>query len=161
MKWLRRIFGRGAAAPRPSHPRINEDWRPGDLAEHIGEGGCWTNFKGQLCDGPDTGDLNIVTSVAAAKFHSGKIGWSLTFKAWGTVRYDSDSFRKITPRADEIERAEPAFVRLVKRARILQRLHELHGHDLVCWCPQTSRWCHADTYLAMAPEYAELERLAA
>jgi len=48
-----------------------------------------------------------------------------------------------------------------KREMILTRLHELHGHDLVCWCPQSSLWCHANTLIAMAPQYAEYERLAA
>lgn len=50
---------------------------------------------------------------------------------------------------------------LRKRERILARLHELAGHDLACWCPLTSEWCHADTYLVMAADFAELERLAA
>lgn len=48
-----------------------------------------------------------------------------------------------------------------KRAAILARLHALAGHDLACWCPLTSEWCHAETYLALAPLHAELERLAA
>ena len=42
-----------------------------------------------------------------------------------------------------------------KRERILLQLHTLAGHDLACWCPLTSEWCHADTYLALAPIYAE------
>lgn len=48
-----------------------------------------------------------------------------------------------------------------RRAATLQRLHELAGRDLACWCPATSQWCHADTLLRMAPRFAELERLAA
>lgn len=47
------------------------------------------------------------------------------------------------------------------RCRVLTRLHELAGHDLACWCPATSQWCHAATLLRMAPAFAELERLAA
>lgn len=47
------------------------------------------------------------------------------------------------------------------RERILIKMHELEGKDLACWCPLTSEWCHADTYLHLAPEFAELERLAA
>lgn len=47
------------------------------------------------------------------------------------------------------------------RERVLTNLHRLDGLDLACWCPQNSGWCHADTLIAMAPEYAELERLAA
>jgi hypothetical protein len=37
-----------------------------------------------------------------------------------------------------------------RRDRILDRVHELAGLDLQCWCPASSRWCHADTLLAMA-----------
>ena len=48
-----------------------------------------------------------------------------------------------------------------KRSAILTRLHELAGCNLACWCPLNSQWCHAETYLALAPAYAELERLAA
>ena len=47
------------------------------------------------------------------------------------------------------------------RERVLTRLHQLAGKDLACWCPLTSEWCHADTYLLLAPQFAELERLAA
>jgi Domain of unknown function (DUF4326) len=47
-----------------------------------------------------------------------------------------------------------------KRAYILTHLHELAGKDLICWCPLTSPWCHAETYLDMAPECAELESAA-
>ena len=36
------------------------------------------------------------------------------------------------------------------RARVLDRIHELTGRDLACWCPLSSRWCHADTLLNLA-----------
>lgn len=48
-----------------------------------------------------------------------------------------------------------------KREGVLRNLHRLYGRDLACWCPTTSAWCHADTLLAMVPEYSEFERLAA
>lgn len=48
-----------------------------------------------------------------------------------------------------------------KRCAILTRLHQLAGHNLVCWCPLTSPWCHAEIYLELAPSYAEYERFAA
>lgn len=35
------------------------------------------------------------------------------------------------------------------RRIILDRLHELRGHDLVCWCPLDSP-CHADVLLELA-----------
>lgn len=47
------------------------------------------------------------------------------------------------------------------RERLLTSLHQLDGFDLVCWCPQNSKWCHANTLLEFAPLYAEYERLAA
>jgi hypothetical protein len=37
-----------------------------------------------------------------------------------------------------------------RRERILARLPELTGVDLQCWCPLTSKWCHADTLIALA-----------
>lgn len=37
-----------------------------------------------------------------------------------------------------------------RRERILQRLPELAGVDLQCWCPVSSRWCHADTLIELA-----------
>ena len=37
-----------------------------------------------------------------------------------------------------------------RRARILSCLPELTGVDLQCWCPLTSKWCHAETLLALA-----------
>ena len=48
-----------------------------------------------------------------------------------------------------------------KRYRILTSLHTLAGHDLACWCPLTSEWCHAQTYLVLASSYAQLESFAA
>ena len=47
------------------------------------------------------------------------------------------------------------------RAWTLTNLHRLAGHDLACWCPLNSRWCHADTLLELAPLYADYERHAA
>lgn len=37
-----------------------------------------------------------------------------------------------------------------RRARVLERISDLAGLDLQCWCPLTSRWCHADTLLQLA-----------
>lgn len=37
------------------------------------------------------------------------------------------------------------------RARVLTSLHRLAGHDLACWCPLTSKWCHAELLLDLAP----------
>lgn len=40
------------------------------------------------------------------------------------------------------------------RARVRRALPDLRGTDLVCWCPVTSRWCHADTLLRLANGWA-------
>lgn len=44
------------------------------------------------------------------------------------------------------------------RIWLLTNLYRLAGHDLQCWCPLKSRWCHADTLLQLAPAYADYER---
>lgn len=44
------------------------------------------------------------------------------------------------------------------RARVLTQMHTLADHDLSCWCPLSSDWCHAATLLRMAPIHADLER---
>lgn len=36
------------------------------------------------------------------------------------------------------------------RVRVFDRIHELAGRDLACWCPLSSQWCHADTLLNLA-----------
>jgi hypothetical protein len=38
------------------------------------------------------------------------------------------------------------------RERIQRRLPKLRRKDLVCWCPTTSSWCHANTLLRLANE---------
>jgi Domain of unknown function (DUF4326) len=47
------------------------------------------------------------------------------------------------------------------RERVLTNLHRLDGLNLICWCPQSSAWCHVNTLLELVPEYAEYERWAA
>lgn len=36
------------------------------------------------------------------------------------------------------------------RYRLLAALPRLAGRNLQCWCPRTSRWCHADILMARA-----------
>lgn len=43
------------------------------------------------------------------------------------------------------------------RERVLSNLFRLSGKDLACWCPLTSEWCHAETLLHLATEYAQIE----
>lgn len=47
------------------------------------------------------------------------------------------------------------------RIYVLTNLHRLAGHDLACWCPLSTQWCHAELLLDLAPNYAEMERWAA
>lgn len=37
-----------------------------------------------------------------------------------------------------------------RRERILDRIADLSGIDLVCWCPLSSPWCHANMLLDLA-----------
>lgn len=57
----------------------------------------------------------------------------------------------------------PAEIDALGRLRIsvLTGLHRLAGHDLACWCPASSDWCHAATLLRLAPQHADYERFAA
>lgn len=43
------------------------------------------------------------------------------------------------------------------RARLLDRLPQLAGLDLQCWCPITSRWCHADSLIRRANSLFSME----
>lgn len=36
------------------------------------------------------------------------------------------------------------------RMRLERNLPRIAGRDLQCWCPSTSRWCHADALLSVA-----------
>lgn len=40
------------------------------------------------------------------------------------------------------------------RWRLDRELPRLFGRDLECWCPRTSRWCHADILIAYAARMA-------
>ena len=40
------------------------------------------------------------------------------------------------------------------RHRLDQELHRLIGADLQCWCPVTSKYCHADILMAYAASIA-------
>lgn len=43
------------------------------------------------------------------------------------------------------------------RTRVLTNLHRLAGHNLACWCPLTSKWCHAELLLDHAPIHFDYE----
>ncbi|WP_207906096.1 DUF4326 domain-containing protein [Novosphingobium sp. ST904] len=47
------------------------------------------------------------------------------------------------------------------RERVLTGLHHIAGHALACWCPLSSKWCHAETLIRMANVHADYEKFAA
>ena len=65
-------------------------------------------------------------------------------RRWLTFRLGAMTLEKLGFTPAEIDTLD----RL--RGRVLERLPELRGRDLQCWCPLTSHWCHADTLLALA-----------
>jgi hypothetical protein len=36
------------------------------------------------------------------------------------------------------------------RCRLFDRLPRIAGCDLQCWCPSSSKWCHADILIELA-----------
>ncbi|WP_422633383.1 DUF4326 domain-containing protein [Sphingobium sp.] len=56
----------------------------------------------------------------------------------------------------------PAEIDALRRllARLHRRLPELSGLNLQCWCPITSRWCHADILLRRANPVFSPEEIA-
>lgn len=69
--------------------------------------------------------------------------------ARSVILYDAWIRGELTPHI--LSRAgfgEDEIVSLARwRRRLLPRLIQLRGHDLQCWCPLTSAWCHADTLI--------------
>lgn len=63
---------------------------------------------------------------------------------WLTFRLGTRTLERLGFTAREIEALDRW------RVRVFDRLHQLAGRDLVCWCPANSRWCHADTLLGLA-----------
>ena len=37
-----------------------------------------------------------------------------------------------------------------RRTLLLERLPDLKGLDLICWCPLSSPWCHANSLIVRA-----------
>jgi len=87
----------------------------------------------------------------AGRYRIGHKRSVILFKAW--LRGDC------SPRvlkAAGFSKAEAAELER-RRLRVLQRLPQLAGRDLQCWCPTTSEWCHADVLIQLAggaPSYA-------
>lgn len=112
MNWkdrARRLLGRAKPSfDTPPPPEDSpEDWQVGDMAECIGCGSAWFSTDGMiLLGGPQPGEVRMVAKVSTDSgpqaLHFERYGMSYAFAA--------SYFRKITPKADEAVRAEPAWV---------------------------------------------------
>ena len=100
-------------APPPAQaigklPRMNEDWRPGDLAVCIADD--WRVPPGEECLGhPRKDDVLMVTRVAPSQSYPRlRRVWGLTFRGYSTRKYDATCFRKVVPdvSSDETELSE-------------------------------------------------------
>ncbi len=102
-RWRSKLTG------KDEWPKINEDWAVGDLAECITEDPWY-----QGAPGPKKGDVNRVVGVFPGHCKRDETpGWGLKFSKWPGA-FAATSFRKITPRADEAQRCEEEFLRLLR-----------------------------------------------
>lgn len=93
MKFLRNLWRK--PPPEPEWPKINEDWRVGDLAVCLG--GPWTLAPGG--DHPVADQVYRVIAVEMAfTINTGKPAWSLSLSGLnpgaGSNGYNSIGFRK-------------------------------------------------------------------
>jgi hypothetical protein len=107
-----RFFSRSTPdQPEPKHPGSDQPqsdtFVPGDQAECIVDGP-WFNLFGTVSSGPAKGEVRIVKQVCSGGCH-------LEFARWPARFYVAGAFRKVIPRADALERAEPAFLELVRK----------------------------------------------
>lgn len=96
--------------PEPPQPPINEDWRVGDLAECINNQPWNDGF--QYRPGPEFLEVYKVADVKEGQYN-GKPTFGLAFSRWPDY-YVATAFRKITPRADKIERCDAKFLKSMK-----------------------------------------------
>lgn len=98
-----------------------DEWKVGDLAECINDNG-W--FRGGLVPdqaGPQLNEVRVVREIRVDRLHP----WTseeltfLVFGRWPGQGFVATSFRKITPRADELERAEPAFIQDLSKEEVI------------------------------------------
>lgn len=94
--------------PKPTPPPINDDWAVGDLAECM-VNQIWNDGFFYM-PGPAYLEIRMVTDIKEG-FYKDHHHLGLAFARWPGKYYTSTSFRKITPRADEIERADAEFLK--------------------------------------------------
>lgn len=110
-QWVR-IFLKGRQSGFHTGGRLSstDDWAVGDLAECIHDGS-WYSVGGIPLHGPQLGDTLVVRKVNG----NPKYGPSLGLNRWTEHHYIHYCFRKITPKADAIERSDSSFIDLVRR----------------------------------------------
>ena len=105
----RRLRG-GKPGPAPTPPGDSpENWQVGDLAECLHDGPWFAvNFLMATMSGPRKGECRIVAGIVVKP----GISQCLVFARYGmnNAFLSSPYFRKITPKADEATRADPAWV---------------------------------------------------
>lgn len=95
--------------PTGQLPPINEDWRVGDLAACIMDGG-WTGGIG-----PTYGSIHRVTAVVEGHLKkTNEPVWGLQLQPW-LAYYHAEAFRKVRPDAEECSTEFKALIGLVLR----------------------------------------------
>lgn len=103
----------GVETPPASHGDTSaEAWAVGDLAECVSTGR-WLSPSGDRREGPEKGDVYLVTGVCVIGGERG-----LQFTRFEKHHfYHSICFRKVTPRADTAEAADADFVALLTKVQ--------------------------------------------
>lgn len=109
------LFGhRDAAVPAPPD---SDSWRAGDLAECIHRGPWFSAGIAPHFNGPQLGEIRVVDAVEEKLNGDTSTMTFLSFARWRPRCFSALGFRKVTPRADALERAEPEFIGLLDPAR--------------------------------------------
>lgn len=125
------------ATQRIQRPRRKGAPLPPDTI-YVGRPTMWGN---PFMDRPGIGHARSV--ILHAKWLEGRIG----------ARMLEESMRFSLGEIEALDRL---------RLRVIDRLPDLAGKHLACWCPLTSDWCHAETLLQLARAAGpRLERIAA
>lgn len=106
-------FGRSPDGSPDRTPLSSDRWAPGDMAECVVDGH-WFHWALGFTNGPDRGFVAIVREVRLAPAQTGEHRLYLGFARWPVKTFDAAGFRKLTPRADAIEVADPAFLDQLK-----------------------------------------------
>ena len=101
--------------PRAIDPGpINEDWRPGDLAECLASG--WDGPEGI---GPEYGDVLVVRRVKATRgTYTSKDAWFLGFSGQPRDNFEASAFRKLPPYHSAADAEFAARIKGLRPARV-------------------------------------------